>query len=181
MFVSDFDTRAQFEIFEQTAEDGNSYVGIIYDDIGNQVIGVPSGSLLLVPYSKADYADTDIKVALTHAYASIDCGTSLTRLSFQIETYIPTLYPDLTVDDFKVAYLDYISLIGTYAEYLNKDGYGMEVVFTVKTNQNYIVMYAKDAREGWEVLDSSSVEVTSDGIMLYLNRVPLLLAILEQQ
>ena len=180
LFVSDFDTRTQLSVVEQTAAGDETWAGIIYDNYGNIVLLAPRGVLTFVSYKVSSTAYTDVKTRLTNAYTTIDNATSLFELNSEIEDYIRSLNPDLTADDFKVAYLDDISLSDDYNDCLLQ-GNVMTVVLNMDTSKNYIVMYSEDGQSNWGLLDSAQVEVTSDGILLYLDTAPLVLAILEQQ
>lgn len=151
------------EVVTQTGADGKEYAAFIYDLDGNEVAGVPTGDLLVTPLSASEASSAEIQKKLEDAYEQLKSVNSLTELSDQLEPVIKDLSPDITVEDLVVRDLFDVTVTGTYAEYLLKEGSWISVRFALSADAELLAAVLHNVEEKtWETVSNDRISRNKD-------------------
>ena len=138
-FTPSVENKLAPDVITQTDSSGNEIVAIIYDDDGNELVGVPEGSVVITPVSLAAEASSEVAEALASAYEQLVSVSSLSDLSSDLEAAVAEYSADLTVDDLVVRDLFDVDVTGIYAEYLSQDGTSITLRFNLSTDAEFLV------------------------------------------
>ena len=152
------------EIVMQKGSDGKEYAAIIYDADGKEMIGVPSGALIVTPVSAASQAPLpEIRAMLESAYKQIKSAKQLTALSEELEKVVKEISLDLQIEDLAVRDLFDVTVIGTYAEYLSQEGSCISVRFKLSADAESLIAVLHNM-EGttWETVSNDRITRNKD-------------------
>lgn len=157
-FTPSVEAKPAPEIETQIGSDGKAYVAIIRDKNGDEVVGIPSGSLIVTPVSEADEAPAEIKAQLKAAYAQMNSVDSLTDLSPDLKEVIKEVSPGITVNDLVVRDLFDVSVDGEFAEHLAKDGNSITIRFILSANSDGLAAILHNVKgTEWETIPNDRI------------------------
>lgn len=163
-FTPSVESKAAPEVVAQTDSSGNECAAIIYDADGKELIGVPTGDLIVTPVSSTnETASAETKKALDDAYEQLKSVSSLAELSSDLESIIKEVSADLTLDDLVVRDLFDVTVTGTYAEYLSQDGSSISVRFKLSADAESLAAVLHNV-EGttWETVSNDRITRNTD-------------------
>lgn len=155
-------------VVPQTGEDGNEYDAIIRDADGEEVIGVPNGSLIVTPVSKAESAIyASIRSRLNAAYRRIRSASSLRELNSQLEQTVKEISSDISADDLVVRDLFDVAMDGEYANYL-ANGNTLTVRFNLSADSALLlaVLSSQNGDDAeWSIVPNDDITRLEDYIV----------------
>ena len=162
-FTPSVESKPAPEVVTQTDSNGNECAAIIYDANGNEIVGVPTGDLIVTPVSASDAPTAEIREKLEAAYEQLQSVRTLTELSNDLETVIKEYSSDITVDDLVVRDLFDVTVLGTYAEYLSQEGNSITIRFKLTADADSLAAVLHNM-EGttWETVTNDRITRNSD-------------------
>ena len=164
-FTPSVESKPAPEVVSIKGSDGTTYAGIIRDENGNEVIGVPDGALIVTPVSQKDSTSYEkVKERLKRAYETIQSATDLSTLCADLARIAQEYSSSFSVKDLVVRDLFDVSVVGTYAQYLDTDGDTITVRFKVSADPQALVgvLFTLDG-ETWQTIPEDRIIRNSDG------------------
>lgn len=162
-FTPSVEAKPAPEVETQTGSDGKEYAAIIRDENGDEVAGIPTGSLTVTPVSEADEAPSEIKEQLEAAYEQMNSVDSLTDLSPDLEAVIKEVSPDITVNDLVVRDLFDVSVDGEFAEHLAQEGNSITIRFTLSADADGLAAILHNVKgTTWETIPNDRITRNND-------------------
>lgn len=165
-FTPSVESKPAPEIETQTGSDGEEYAGIIYDEVGKEVAGVPFGDIFVTPISAVSKAPLpEIKTMLESAYDQIKSAEQLTDLNAELESIIQEKSVELEIDELAVRDLFDVTVTGIYEEYLSQEGNSITINFNLSADPEALVTVLVYCGEGttWKIVPDDHIIRHSDG------------------
>lgn len=145
-------------------QSGQQVAAVILDADGNEVIGVPTGDLIVTPIAQAQNASSDIRDKLESAYSQIQGSGSLDELASELISTVESFSGTVGVEDLVVRDLFDISVYGTYADYLAEKGNTITITFALGLNpDDFLAVLHNYSGTQWEVIPDERVERHPNG------------------